>query len=254
MTPTTLPLALAQALAADPSRPLLTWIAAGGERTELSVRTFENNVAKAANLLQDDVAVDDASRVALHLPAHWQTAVWLGACAAVGCAAWLDADDSDPSVALAVVGPAAVATGAPETLATALHPLGMPFREPLPAGVLDAAVEVRAHGDRFVAYAPPTSSTPWLMSGSVPGSGAGLTQGDALEAAQEMSTRIGSTAGARVLVRVGGDPVDVRAALALVALPLLVDGSVVLLADLDADVAAVVAGERCDAVLDLVPG
>ena len=57
---------------------------AAGERTELSVRTFENNVAKAANLLRDDADLGPGGVVALHLPLHWQAAVWLGACALVG--------------------------------------------------------------------------------------------------------------------------------------------------------------------------
>ena len=49
-----IPRELADLLRADPSRPLITQIWADGQRAELSVRTFENNVAKAANLLQDD--------------------------------------------------------------------------------------------------------------------------------------------------------------------------------------------------------
>ena len=66
----TLPAALAAAMSGDAARPFITWVGAGGARTELSVRTYENNVAKAANLLQDDAGVSDGSRVVLHLPPH----------------------------------------------------------------------------------------------------------------------------------------------------------------------------------------
>ena len=47
---------LATALRDDPARPLLTFHDdATGERTELSVATFANWVAKTANLLADDL-------------------------------------------------------------------------------------------------------------------------------------------------------------------------------------------------------
>ena len=76
---------LSSALAADPARPLLTYYDdAVGERVELSVATFANWVAKTANLLQGDLATEPGDRVALLLPAHWQTAVWLMACLAAG--------------------------------------------------------------------------------------------------------------------------------------------------------------------------
>ena len=60
---------------------------ATGERVELSVATFANWVAKTANLLQDDLAAEPGDRLALLLPAHWQTAVWLLACSSVGVVA-----------------------------------------------------------------------------------------------------------------------------------------------------------------------
>ncbi len=40
-------------------------------------------------------------------------------------------------------------------LATALHPLGRPFDEPLPAGVHDLGVEVWSQPDAFLPYDPP---------------------------------------------------------------------------------------------------
>src|SRR3954452_25031211 len=84
---------LSSALATDPARPLVTFYDdATGERVELSVATFANWVAKTANLLQDDLAAAPGDRLALLLPAHWQTAAWLLACSSVGVVAEVGGD------------------------------------------------------------------------------------------------------------------------------------------------------------------
>ena len=242
MTPTTVARALRALQSGDPAQPLVTYVGQAGERTELSVRTFENNVAKAANLLRDDADAGAGARVALLLPPHWQTSVWLGACAAVGCAAWIDGDPTDPSVELSVTGPERLdAPRAPLALASALHPFGMPFATPLPPGMLDAAVEVRAHGDRFTAYDEDLGDSQWLVVGDRV-----WTQSTALGDAAALAERVGLPAGGRLLCDVTTSP---DAVLALLAVPLAVGGSVVLVADPHADLEAVAARERCDAVL-----
>ncbi|MGH8938222.1 MAG: TIGR03089 family protein, partial [Actinomycetes bacterium] len=90
----TLPRLLQGALDADPARALITFYDdSSGERTELSVATFANWVAKTANLMQDELGMTAGQRVAIRLPLHWQAAVWLaarwapGAVAAPGSAA-----------------------------------------------------------------------------------------------------------------------------------------------------------------------
>lgn len=237
----TVPDALAALLARDPARPLVTYLGPGGERTELSVRTFENNVAKAANLLRDDADLQPGAAVSLALPVHWQTSVWLGATALLGGVAWLDGPVDDPEVEVAVLAPDRIGDDrAPLTLATALHPLGMPFREPLPAGVLDAAVEVRAHGDRFAAYRPARGDDPWLRH-----AGRILTQSEALAEVAQVAAALGAAPGSRVLVTAGLP----GALLALLALPLAADVAVVLLADPSADPAVVAGREGCATVL-----
>jgi uncharacterized protein (TIGR03089 family) len=76
---------LAGQLTRDGSRPLFTYYDdASGERTELSVATTANWVAKTANYLADEQEIDAGDRVAVRLPLHWQTAVVLLACWAVG--------------------------------------------------------------------------------------------------------------------------------------------------------------------------
>ncbi|WP_326582336.1 TIGR03089 family protein [Streptomyces sp. NBC_00487] len=146
---------LRSALAADPARPLVTFYDdATGERVELSVATFANWVAKTANLLQGELSAEPGDRVALLLPAHWQTAVWLLACASVGVVAEVAGDPGTADIV--VSGPdtldaARACSG--ERIALALRPLGGRFPQ-APSGFADYAVEVPSQGDRFVAYAP----------------------------------------------------------------------------------------------------
>jgi uncharacterized protein (TIGR03089 family) len=58
---------------------------ATGERTELPTVTLANWAAKTGNLLRDELGAGPGSRVAVPLPAHWQTAAgcsasgWIGA-------------------------------------------------------------------------------------------------------------------------------------------------------------------------------
>lgn len=155
---------LRSALAADPGRPLVTFYDdATGERVELSVATFANWVAKTANLLQGDLGAGPGDRVALLLPAHWQTAVWLLACSSVGVIADVA---GDPAVADVVVsGPdsldVARACGG-ERVALALRPLGGRFPQ-APAGFADYAVEVPSQGDRFVPFTAVDPEEPALI-------------------------------------------------------------------------------------------
>ena len=68
-------------LGADRMGPRIThYDDATGERIELSTVTLANWAAKTANLLREEFGVGPGSRVAVLLPAHWQTlAVLLGA-------------------------------------------------------------------------------------------------------------------------------------------------------------------------------
>lgn len=154
-TPRTPAALLDAALLRDPARPLITYYDdAGDERVELSVTTFANWVAKTANLLRDDLGADAGTTVALHLPAHWQAAVWLGACWALGAVAAPGAERAD----VAVVGPHHVgeAPAADEVVVLGLGPLGLPrpgVPRPAPPSI-DYDLEIRSHGDRFVAGRP----------------------------------------------------------------------------------------------------
>jgi uncharacterized protein (TIGR03089 family) len=144
---------LHRAVAADPARPLVTFYDdATGERVEFSAKTFDNWVAKTANLLVDGLGAVPGGRVTLALPLHWQTAVWLFACWAAGLTAIPVGDGDIPADTDVVAASpdrleAALASRA-EVVGLSLHPLGAPLAD-CPPGVTDYAVEVRAYGDHF---------------------------------------------------------------------------------------------------------
>ncbi|MFE2764451.1 TIGR03089 family protein [Streptomyces halstedii] len=186
---------LRSALAADPARPLVTFYDdATGERVELSVATFANWVAKTANLLQGDLAAEPGDRLALLLPAHWQSAVWLLACSSVGVVADVQGDPA--SADLVVSGPdtlerAGACRG--ERVALALRPLGGRFPQP-PEGFADYAVEVPGQGDRFAPYAPVDPEAPALTVGGV-----GRTAAQVVARAREDAAEFGLVPGSRLL-------------------------------------------------------
>ena len=122
----------------------------------------------------------------------------------------------------------------------------MPPTSPPPPGVLDASVETRRHGDVFLAYAPAGPHDTWLVCGDW-----SWTQSQALAAAAELASGFGVGVGHRVLVRTSSTHVDQRFLAAVVAMPIVTDGSVVLLTDPDADASDVASRERCEDALDL---
>jgi uncharacterized protein (TIGR03089 family) len=210
-------------LARDPGRPLVTFYDdAAGERVELSVATFANWTAKTANLLQEELATEPGDRLALLLPAHWQTAVWLLACSSAGVVADIQGDPAAAS--LVVSGPdslqAARACGG-ERVALSLLPLGARFPQ-RPEGFLDYAAEVPGQGDQFMPYAPVGPGDPFLL----PPGGRSLTGGEVVERALADAESLGLEPGSRVLSLRPYDSWDGLSA-GLLA-PMAVGGSVVL--------------------------
>ena len=156
----TFPDQLAAALRADPARPLVTFYDdTTGERVELSVTTYANWVAKTASLVQDELDVEAGALVLVDVPTHWMGPVWLGALWSGGQVVTTDRALATEA-ALVVCGPGGVgeyATLAPAVpvVALSLRPLGAPFTEPLPPGVVDYGAVVLAQPDVFVPAAPP---------------------------------------------------------------------------------------------------
>jgi uncharacterized protein (TIGR03089 family) len=114
-----------------------------------------NWAAKTGNLLRDELGGGAGSRVAVLLPAHWQTAAvlfgvwWIGADVVLGPAA-----DADIALCTEERMDEADATGAGEVAVLSLDAFGRPVPD-LPIGVTDYATAVRVHGDQIVAERSP---------------------------------------------------------------------------------------------------
>jgi len=220
---------LAGRLRADPGRPLITFYdGETGERTELSVATYANWVAKTASLLVEECDLSRGDRLLVDLPPHWLAPVFLGAAWTAGLTVVFD-EESGAADAM-VCGPegvarwAAASAGRP-VIASALLPLGVRFTSQLPAGVLDFGVEVWGQPDSFVPWDPPTADDP-----AVPGT----SQEDLVRAATagSLPEGWGFTGGGRLLTETG--PAS-PSGLASFMEPLARDGSIVLVVRTDAD-------------------
>lgn len=165
--------ALEERLRHDPGAPLVTaYDDTTGERTELSVTTYANWVAKTASLLVEEVDLERGDDLLVDLPVHWLGPVVLGAAWTVGARVVVpgdDADFGDARPAAVVCGPAGLErwahlVGEVPVVASALLPLGRRFVEPLPSGVLDLGAEVWSQPDAFVAWDPAVADDPALLA------------------------------------------------------------------------------------------
>lgn len=189
-------------MASDPAGPRITYYDdATGERIELSTATLANWAAKTANLLRDELGAGPSTRVAVLLPAHWQSAAvyfgiwWIGAEVVLGTG-----ESADVALCTAdrlaeadeIVG---MGSGIGEVAVLSLDPFGKPAAD-LPVGVTDYATAVRVHGDQIV---PERSPGPAL-------NGRGVDE--VLAAARESAAAQGITASDRVLSSAGWDTGD----------------------------------------------
>ena len=177
-------------LRADPAGPRITYYDdATGERIEVSAVTLGNWAAKTANLLRDELGAGPGSRVAVLLPAHWQTAgvffgIWyIGAEVVIGEPL---PTECDVAMCTADLIGAADETGAAEVVVLSLDPFGKPVPD-LPIGVTDYATSVRVHGDQIV---PERTPGPAL---------AGRSVDDVLAEARSRAAAKGFTAETRLL-------------------------------------------------------
>ncbi|MCV7215656.1 TIGR03089 family protein [Mycobacterium crocinum] len=174
-------------LKADPMGPRITYYDdATGERIELSTVTLANWAAKTANLLRDELGAGPGTRVAVLLPAHWQTAAvllgvwWIGAEVVLSGPADIALctserlDEADEAVA------------GGEVAVLSLDPFGKPAPD-LPIGVTDYATAVRVHGDQYAAEPRPGAALD------------GRSVDDVLGAASDSAAASGLTAADRVM-------------------------------------------------------
>jgi uncharacterized protein (TIGR03089 family) len=210
-------------LAASPSRPCVTYYdEASGERTELSVKSLANWVAKTHHLLTDelDLGVGDTALVAL--PAHWISVPVLLGCLTAGLAL---TTAGRAEVAFVTPSTLADASGVPDIYAVAPASAADGFGADAPGHTLDYVVSVRRQEDKWptvhLAASPDDPCLPGLTRGAV--------------AARAAETGLGP--GARVLTtRAWESPDDW---IATVLAPIAVGGSVVIVANCaDEDVIA----------------
>ncbi|TMS53270.1 TIGR03089 family protein [Mycobacterium sp. DBP42] len=178
-------------LTADPAGPRITYYDdATGERIELSAVTMANWAAKTANLLRDEMGAGPGTRVAVLLPAHWQTAAvlfgvwWIGSEVVLG-----GGSDNSADMALCTrdrLDEADDAVSGGEVAVLSLDPFGKPAPD-LPIGVTDYATAVRVHGDQIV---PERVPGPAL---------AGQSVAEVLKSAQNAAAAHGFTGSDRVL-------------------------------------------------------
>ncbi|AKS35406.1 TIGR03089 family protein [Mycolicibacterium goodii] len=178
-------------LGADPAGPRITYYDdATGERIELSAVTLANWAAKTANLLRDELGAGPGTRVAVLLPAHWQTAAVLFGIWWIGAEVVLEGGpDQHADIALCTRGRLDEADGTVsggEVAVLSLDPFGKPAAD-LPVGVTDYATSVRVHGDQIVPERHPGQAL------------AGLSVDEVLVAARNAAAASGFTAADRVL-------------------------------------------------------
>jgi len=184
-------------MAADPAGPRITYYDdSTGERIELSTVTLANWAAKTGNLLRDELGAGPAARVAVLLPAHWQTAAVLFGIWWIGAQVVLDGVTADIALCTADrLSEADDAVGAGEIAVLSLDAFGKPVAD-LPVGVTDYATSVRVHGDQV---SPERHPGPALDGRSV---------ADVLVDAQASAAAQGFAAGDRVMSTARWDAAD----------------------------------------------
>jgi uncharacterized protein (TIGR03089 family) len=203
-------------LAAEPGRPFVTYYdEATGERSELSVKSLANWVAKTHFLLIDELGLGVGDSAFIDLPAHWISVPALLGSLTAGLALTDDAADA----AVAFVQPSSIdaATGVPDVYSIAPTSAAVGLRDDVPAGVADFVASVRPQADAWAGVQ--------FGAGAIDPCLDGRTRAEVVSWAQARAHELGVGTGARVLsTREWGGPVDWVDTLLV---PLVQGGSVV---------------------------
>lgn len=199
----------ASLLRTDASRPFVTYYdETTGERTELSVKSLANWVAKTHHLLGDDLGLGVGDTALLALPAHWISVPILLGCLTAGLELVADGDAD-----VAFVAPGTSAGDIPDVFMIAPEAAAVGLRGAEPPGARDYVAAVRPQADAWAGVQ--------LIAGPDDPCLPGMTRGDVIARAAEA----GLPERARVLTtRDWADPDDW---LDTVLAPLAVQGSVV---------------------------
>lgn len=150
-------------LKADPAAPRITFYertpgATFGERIELSGKVLANWVAKAANMLIDELDITSGDDVIIDLPAaHWRTAYWALAAWSTGASVeFVDADhEPQPSPTSQVLVTCRPQDGDMDQIVVTLAALARSSSQPVPDGSFDEALEVSTFSDFFTPMVTP---------------------------------------------------------------------------------------------------
>ncbi|WP_375496650.1 TIGR03089 family protein [uncultured Jatrophihabitans sp.] len=219
----------AELVATEGSRPFVTYYnEATGERSELSVRSLANWVAKTHHLLTDELGLGVGSTALVALPAHWISVPILLGCLTAGLAL---TDEPDADVAFVSEHTAPDAAGVLDVYAVAtasVAPMAAAqgFRGAEPADTQDYVVAVRPQGDAWAGVAMPAGPDDPCLPG--------LARGAAVDAAAARADELGLADGGRLLsTRDWTSPADWVDA---VLTPLVVGGSLVIVRNAGDDV------------------
>jgi uncharacterized protein (TIGR03089 family) len=203
----------------DASRPFVTYYdEATGERTELSVKSLANWVAKTHHLLADELGVGVGDTALVSLPAHWLAYPVLLGCLTAGLA--LTPDDA-AAADVAFVSPEALhrAEGVPDVYAIAPDSAAVGFRDEPPPGTADYVAAVRPQADTWPSvHLAAADDDPYTAE---------LTRGAALREAADFAAEIGLADRGRLLAT-AATAISEAYWRHLLLLPLAVRGSVVL--------------------------
>lgn len=141
------PLSLLQERSTSP-RPLLVDVSGPTSRVELSGRVLGNWWAKNVGLLETEFSLSPGDLVVFTAAATWRTLPLALAALTLGAEVVEDEEASAEADLLVADTLDDAALQAPEILAVATAPLALDFGEPLPAGVVDHAAEVRSQPDQ----------------------------------------------------------------------------------------------------------
>jgi len=200
-------------LAADPSRPLVTFYDdATQERSELSAKSMANWVAKTHFLIMDSLGLGPGDRAALALPLHWLAAPILFGCWFAGLEIV-----TDPTQANVVFGDAGSLeglelAGADEVFAVSM--LSMASATSPPAGMTDYTTAVRPQPDSWAGVRAQAGEADAAWNGS--------SRAQVAAQAHQRAGALGLTTGARLLWSRSPDWLDCLLA------PMSVGGSTVL--------------------------
>lgn len=210
--------AFAELLRSEPSRPFVTYYdESTGERTELSVKSLANWVAKTHHLLVDELALGVGDTALVAIQTHWIAyPVLLGVLTAGLALTPSDAADA----AVGFVDPSGLhdADGIADLYAVSPESAAVGFREEPPDGTSDYVTAVRPQQDKWASvHLPGADSDPCLPD---------VTRAEVIARARARADELGLARAARLLTTADWTGTD--SWIDALFVPLAIGGSVVL--------------------------